>query len=274
MGAELPAGDEPQLNGACFLCYQPLQTSEQVLGTGIPLPPAPRFLAILIAAAVGMAPAAWGATSRTCRVPDVYLTLQSDLDRTESLVDGKRPVRVLVLGPEIGAPLFSERKRSRLEQELSRRLPGVPFTIVDDGPATGTAELDFERIRSEASRTEPDLLIWQVGTSDALAHADPERFGAVLNDAVKWLKERRIDLVLLDPPFVPNVDHEHIYWKIVGKISEVSDSEGVALFRRYAATQYLEVQQQKSGGAQGSPDQQRICMPELLAEAIVRSVTR
>ncbi len=235
--------------------------------------PALCILAITVAA-LSWAPAAWSATSKTCRVPDVYLTFQSDLQRTERLVDGKRPVRILVLGPEIGAPLFSERKRSRLEQELSRRLPGVPVTIVDDGPASGTADTDFERIRAEVARTEPDLLIWQVGTSDALARSDPEDFGSVLNDAVKWLKERQIDLVLLDPPFVPNVDHEHIYWKIVGKIGEISDSEGVALFRRYAATQYLEVQQEKTGNPDAGSDQPRVCMPELLAEAIVRSVTR
>jgi acyl-CoA thioesterase I len=227
-------------------------------------------LSIIVAATAALPAAA--SVSASCRIPDVFLNLPSDLKRTERLVDRARPVRIFVLGPSIGGTQLTERRRNRLFQELERRLPGVVFDIVDDGQAAGFAWDDFSRIRNEVARTEPDLVIWQVGTSEALAAVDPDRFGETLVQASDWLKGRGIDLILIDPPFLPKVQHEELYWRIVGKISEVSDKANLNLFRRYAAMQYLE--QQRLPAPPPDARGRRVCMSELVAEAIVKAVTR
>jgi hypothetical protein len=212
--------------------------------------------------------------SAGCRIPDVFLNLPGDLSRTERLVDRDRPVRIFVLGPAIGGTQLNEKRRTRLQLELERRLPGIAFDFVDGGQAAGFAWDDFSRIRQEVARAEPDLVLWQVGTSDALASVDPDRFGDTLLQAADWLKGRGIDFVLIDPPFVPRVEHEDLYWRIVGKISEVSDKAGLNLFRRYAAMQYLSVEQQKLVAVPPDAATRRVCMSELVAEAIVKAVTR
>jgi hypothetical protein len=232
-----------------------------------------RAAAALLVLAWGAVPASAG-VSAGCRIPDVFLNLPGDLARTERLVDRDRPVRIFVLGPAIGGQPLNDKRRTRLQQELERRLPGVAFDFLDEGHGAGFAWDDFSRIRNEVARAEPDLVLWQVGTTDALASVDPERFGETLLQAADWLKGRGIDFILIDPPFMPQVEHEELYWRIVGKISEVSDKAGLNLFRRYAAMQYLAVEQQKLSSVPPDAAKRRVCMSELVAEAIVKAVTR
>jgi hypothetical protein len=233
------------------------------------------IFALALAAGVFVPSAAQASVSASCRIPDVFLNLPGDLKRTERLVDLNRPVRIFVIGPSIGGSPLSEKRRGRLTTELERRLPNVKFDIVDDGQASGFAWDDFSRIRSEVGRTEPDLVLWQVGTTDALAAIDPDRFGETLLQAAEWLKGKGIDFILIDPPFVPQVQHEELYWRIVGKISEVSDKANLNLFRRYAAMQYLvNLEQQKLSELPSDAAHRRVCMSELVAEAIVKAVTR
>lgn len=218
--------------------------------------------------------AAGAAVSSACRVPDIFLTFDSELNRTERLVDRSAPVRILLIGPQPDRQALSEKKRSRLEVELNRRLPDIVFTIVDEGSAPGLARDDFGRIRAAVERVEPDLIIWQVGTGDALAATDPDSFARTLEQAADWLRGRNVDLVLIDPPFVAGVDHEHLYGRIVKQIDAVSDKERMNVVQQYGATNYL----QSSGsaakdGAKGASDG-RACVPELIAEAIVKAVTR
>lgn len=231
--------------------------------------------AVLLLAATEAGHAGSMPLSANCRVPDVYLKLPGHLPRTERLADRDRPVRVMVFGPAIGGPNLSPKRRSRLEHELERRLGGVQFTILDEGSAPQRlAQDDFERMRAEVSEQEPDLVLWQVGTPDAMAAIDAEAFGTTLSRAARWLKNRGIDFVLIDPPFDPRVQHEKLYWKIVGKIGEVSDHNGFNVFRRYAAMQYLEAQKPEPRNAPAFAANRRACMSELVAEAIVRAVLR
>jgi acyl-CoA thioesterase-1 len=214
-----------------------------------------------------VSPALAGVTA-ACRVPEPYLHFPIDLKRTERLIDLKRPIRILVLGPAIEGPEVIERRHSHLAQALSQRLPGVAFDLLDGWHGARIAEEDFDRLRGEVADTQPDLILWQVGTSDALASTDPLEFGGVLTRAAQWAKELAIDFVFIDPPYLPHVSHEPLYGKMVLAISAVSDGARINLFRRYAAMQYLERAQLKPGA------QHPHCMSELLAEAIVRAVTR
>ena len=214
-----------------------------------------------------LTPALAGVTA-ACRVPDPYLHFPSDLKRTERLIDLKRPIRILVVGPAIEGPEVIERRHSHLAQALQQRLPGVAFDLLDGWHGARIAEEDFDRLRSEVAELQPDLILWQVGTSDALASSDPDEFGGVLTRAAQWTKERAIDFIFIDPPYLPHVPHEPLYGRMVLAISTVSDGARINLFRRYAAMQYLERAQPKAGA------QRPHCMSELLAEAIVRAVTR
>jgi hypothetical protein len=208
--------------------------------------------------------------SKGCRVPDIFLTFDSDLKRTERLVDRSAPVRILLLGPNPERQALSQKKRTRLELELNRRLPDIRFSIVDEGPSRGLVDDDFERLRGAVDRVQPDLIIWQVGTGDALAATDADAFARTLGRAADWLKGRNIDLVLIDPPFIAGVPHEHLYGRMVDQIDALSDRQGMNVVQQYQATNWLH----RSADPALKGMDARLCMPELVAEAIVRAATR
>ena len=212
-------------------------------------------------------PAIAGVTA-ACKVPDPYLRFPTDLKRTEHLIDLKRPIRILVVGPAIEGPTVVEKRHPHLAEALRQRLPNVAFEILDGWHGARIAEEDFDRLRSEVAETEPDLILWQVGTPDALASSDPEEFSDLLTRAAQWAKDQSIDFVVIDPPYLPHVPHEPLYGKMVLAISAASDEARINLFGRYAAMQYLERAPTKPG------TQRPHCMSELLAEAIVRAITR
>lgn len=229
------------------------------------------FVCLLVTLAMGQEPAqAESGMSHACRVPDIFLTFDSDLKRTERLVDRSAPVRILLLGPAAQRQAMSDRKRTRLETELSRRLPDIRFTVINWGSARGLVQDDFERLRAAVEQETPDLVVWQVGTGDALAATDAEAFSRTLEEAADWLKARGIDLVLIDPPFVAGTPHEHLYRRIVSEMDVLSDREHMNVVQQYGATSYLFASPQS--GSRGTDG--RLCLPELLAEAIVRAVTR
>ena len=168
----------------------------------------------LLGGAPGQTGAAMAAVSDRCRVPDSYLAAIGTLDRTESLIGSRRAVRVLMLGPSLAGSM----RRPTLETALEHRLPGVDFQITQV-LSSGLAEDDFEWLRTAVSRSAPDLVIWQVGVRDAVAASDVDQFQRVLDQAAGWIDARGADLILVDPPFVPHVQHERIYVPYVGEIS-------------------------------------------------------
>jgi acyl-CoA thioesterase-1 len=210
-------------------------------------------LAPLCSQALAAAP-----TAPSCRVPDTFLDVSGELDRTEALVLRKRPVRVMMLGAS-GIP------QEVLEQALEKRMPGSSFDV-DITQSPGLIAEDFDRLRTVVVQTAPDLVIWQVGVRDAMAASDVDDFEAMLDRASDWVGQNGPDLLLVDPPFVAQVPHERIYIPYVGEIAKVSRAELIPMLRRYASMQYL------SEKADRLSTDQRPCVPELMAEAISRAV--
>jgi hypothetical protein len=203
--------------------------------------------------------------SDRCRVPDTYLRFATALERTGWRIGHRSPVRIYMLGPLTST--------ARFETELERRLPGINVEVTG-GQQAGLADDDFEMLRTAVARLQPDLVIWQVGVRDALASSDVGDFEGVLDEANTWLEHRGVDLVLMDPPFVPHIRHERIYTPYVGEIGLVSRTEGVPVLRRYAAMQYWSLQREKLRAPPLDARALQPCVNELLAEAISRAAGR
>ncbi|MGQ3674377.1 hypothetical protein ACT6QH_02590 [Xanthobacter sp. TB0139] len=232
----------------------------------------PAVFSLLLAA--GPSPA-MADMSRACHVPDALLVFDARLTRISRLVDHSQPVRILRIRAFQDGP-----EAKTLNSELAHRLPDVRFTIIEEYPQPGDAEDDFAQIRTAIDETDPDLVIWQLGTGDALASTDLDSFSQTLGHAADWIERRDVDLVLVDPPFVPNVAHERLYRRISAWIDAISRRERMNVVNQYDATHYLLSKRTAatpttSPSALPSPAPARPhCMTELMAEAIVRAATR
>lgn len=204
-----------------------------------------------------------------CTVPDAYLKFPGMLDRTEALIGRKRPLRILVIGAEPSTTNAGNAEPA-LERALEKRLPGISIHV-SEARSAGLADDDFNQMRTMVAARAPDLVIWQVGVRDALALNDLGEFQSTLDEASAWFEGKGLDLVLVDPPFVPHVAHERIYVPYVGEIGEKSVSDGVPVLRRYAAMQYWNIEREKRRSPLSEFTAKQPCMTELLAEAISRA---
>jgi acyl-CoA thioesterase I len=88
----------------------------------------------------------------------------------------------------LGATSASKIYVERLERDLESAIVGVNFTVVGRGISGEVAQGAADRMRREVEEVKPDLVIWQVGTNDALSHVAIDRFRACLQKTLSWLK--------------------------------------------------------------------------------------
>jgi lysophospholipase L1-like esterase len=97
-------------------------------------------------------------------------------------------------------------------------------------------------MRREVDEVNPDLVIWQVGTNDALEHIAIDRFRACLQKTLAWLKARNIDVMLINPQYGRSLVKDAFYEDVVKAISEVAQEAQVPVVDRFGAMRKLELE--------------------------------
>ncbi len=151
----------------------------------------------------------------------------------------RRPVKVLAIGSSstvgVGASSPAATYPVRLEVTLEGFLPGLDVRVMNRGVSGETGQGAVERLKLEVAELMPDLVVWQVGTNDAMARIDEDDFADMLRETLGWLEENRIDVVLIDPQYVERLAGDGHYTRIVGTIAEVAREERVLLVNRFGA---------------------------------------
>src|SRR5688500_338586 len=124
--------------------------------------------------------------SRDCRVPGSKLYTLAQLRAVRAALHEGRPLKVLALGPSgtggVGSGSASATYPSRLEEELENRFLGIDV-VVEHRSLPGDITADsIERFTALVTEIEPNLVVWQVGTNDALTKADIEPYGRSCRD--------------------------------------------------------------------------------------------
>ena len=152
-------------------------------------------------------------------------------------------LRILAIGSSstsgIGASSMAANYPSRLQRRLRLIYPGVRIVVVNRGIPGETAAGAAARMKFEARRSKPDLVLWQLGTNGALAKLEIERFRAIVQRTISWLRIEDIGVILIDPQFVPKFrEHAH-YARVVTMLWELARDERVMLVRRFAMMQSI-----------------------------------
>jgi acyl-CoA thioesterase I len=190
--------------------------------------------------------------SPECRVPGSKLYTLASLRGVKAALKERRVIRVLAIGSSstsgVGASSPQATYPARLEGELEKMFSDdVDFEVVNRGVSGEIASDAADRMRNTVAEVDPDLVIWQVGTNDALARVDVESFTQELDDTVKWLKSHNIDVVLVDPQYTASLARHDYYGRIVKAIEDVARKDRVPLVRRFEAMRHLAGQQKTRG---------------------------
>ena len=139
------------------------------------------------------------------------------------------------IGVESGVKSY----RLQLEDMLKVALKGVDVDIINRGTGGEIAQTSSDRIRSEVALTKPDLILWQLGTNDALARVDPDQFTYIVTTTIDWLKANDIDVVLVGLQYTPRFARDESYFAIKHALDKIAKDKGILYVKRYEAMKFI-----------------------------------
>jgi acyl-CoA thioesterase I len=192
---------------------------------------------------------------------------------------GREP-RVLAIGSSstvgVGASTPKHAYIAKLEDTLEGTFRGLDFSVVGKGMSGEVAEGQSARMKDTVAEVKPDLVLWQVGTNDALHKVDLETFKACLRRTLTWLKENNYDVVLVDPQYSEQLTQDDHYSKMVQAVADIAREQRVLLVDRFDAMRELSWTRGDrfylAADNLHLNDNGHRCMAEQLARAIVAGV--
>ncbi len=220
------------------------------------------------------------AFSRECRITAAAHQGRTALRTMRRALKETRVVKVLAVGSSstsgIGASSPFATYPVRLEADLEGLFKGVDVDVVSRGVPGEVGLGACNRMKREVAEVKPDLVVWQVGTNDAMARADIDEFKTNLAKTLQWLARNHIDVVLIDPQYVERLSKDEHYVRVVAAIEEVARQERVMLVHRFGAM--ADLAKQNGEGTILAVDRFHLndlgyrCMAEYAALAIVTGI--
>lgn len=187
------------------------------------------------------------------------------------------PLGILAIGSSstegIGATSAANAYPARLEAELEKRT-GVDFDVKNAGVGGELAAKTLERLKNALKSRWARLVIWQVGTNDAIASVDEALFRATLKAGVAAARAAGIPLVLVDPQFTLKSPDPARYERFVKMVDDIGAADRVPVLSRYAMMKRFAAKSAATIGSLLSRDGLHMsdlgyrCLAHALAEAI------
>lgn len=100
-----------------------------------------------------------------------------------------------------------------------------------------TAVQTVERLEAVLKAQSFDLVIWQVGTNDAIKGVSEDAFRTLLERGIAAVKASGTSLMLLDQQYFPAIKDLSRYEQFVRAVSALGRERKVSVFSRYAMMQ-------------------------------------
>ncbi len=215
--------------------------------------------------------------SRDCQIGSTAIVEESPLPHVATALQSRRPIKILAIG---ASPIMSRRVNGghgeTIRQLLKQAVQGLDVVMINRGVSGELSAQAAVRLKNEVALTEPDLVLWQVGTNDALAYVPLDDFENTVEDTLAWLKEHKIDVVLVGLQYVGQMALDDHYRAVRDMLRKIAVKQNVMIVRRYEAQQFLD--RAESGGGGLVPDEFErteagyVCLAQYMARAITLGI--
>jgi acyl-CoA thioesterase I len=174
---------------------------------------------------------------------DACLTLKKGLSLGVPLVNVKAKLRtgqrltIVALGSSsttgFGAFRSDAAFPTVMREELLRLRPSARIELINSGRVMETIAGNIARIDYDVLRNKPDLVVWQLGTNEAVWRGIPNNTKRLVNDAVRQLKAVHSDVILVDLQYAPLVLATTRHIEMEKIITEVAREQNVGVFPRF-----------------------------------------
>jgi acyl-CoA thioesterase-1 len=238
-----------------------------------------RALAALIAAVAMLAASALSAQTMSPEPPAVpkecgdARTTDTALPNSALALERRKKIKILAIGASSAALLGTGRSGTPplLERILERTIKGLDIEVINRGFSGELAEAAGERLKIEVALNHPDLVLWQVGTNDALAQVPVEEFQEAVVKAVRWLRSHNVDVILVGLHYMKQLAKDEHYQAIRDSLRRVASAEHVLRVGRYEAQEVLARTMEKDGQ---QPDQQELGPSEINYNCMALNLAR
>ncbi|MBC7578919.1 SGNH/GDSL hydrolase family protein [Tardiphaga sp.] len=172
-----------------------------------------------------------------CEVPAYLLTSESALPKVAEAVKPSGKLNVLVIGSRssvIGVSDQSAAYPARLQTYLRDKFPKVDVNVSLELQVKKTAEEMVPVLGKLVEERKPSLVIWQVGTVDAMRQIDADDFRNALDEGVSAMKAAGTDVILMNLQYSPRTETMISGLAYLDNMRVVAQQHDVPLFDRFA----------------------------------------
>ena len=242
--------------------------------------------ALLLAIAIGLAPAGVvpaRAEPPGCAAPTEALEAAPMPGAFAAIARGE--LRIMVVGSAVTGGASSEAAAwpQRLEAILAARLAPVAVRVTSHG-ARGSMAADHARIiAAEAPRQRPHLMVWQLGTVEAVRGSPPEEMSDAVQEAAARLRSLRgelTDLVLMDMQFSRFLRANSYVESYRDQLRVAAMAGGAQLFSRWAImkhwaeTERIDLERTPRERRAAATDELNDCLARALAVFVLEGTQR
>ena len=195
---------------------------------------------ITIGAAGAQSPPAETPLSKACQPGATATADQSPLPNVAAALAQRKALRILAFGAAPGrVGAHGGGYTAVIEAMLTHALKGVDVVMINRGVSGELAASAAVRMKTQVALEEPDLVLWQVGTNDALAYVPADEFALTVKEQIDWLKSHKVDVVLVGLQFAREMVREPHYVEIRETLRKLAVQENVIVIRFFEAMQII-----------------------------------
>jgi hypothetical protein len=178
-----------------------------------------------------------------CDIPLDLVRFKHPLPNLAQGLKSGRKIKIVAIGSsstagEGGIPPYPCRLEVALRDRYRERFPGLTIDVLNRGMGGEEARDELNRFDRDVLDEAPVLVIWQVG-ANAVFHGNPPLpdVAAAIAEGLARLRERPIDVVLMDLQFAPAMlqpNTTQAAETMASLIAAEAERAGVNLFRRFA----------------------------------------
>jgi acyl-CoA thioesterase-1 len=235
------------------------------------------LFAVITAAAPAIA-----AEPDECATPPDLMEAGTELPHLAARLKAHQPATIVAIG---GASTIGQAAGSpdlsyphQLEQILAQDYPKGAITVVNKGVPRQSARQNLERFPTDVFAEDPVMVIWETGTNDAVRGTDVDDFAGTLQTGVDQLKNRAIDIVMVDMQFSKSATALINFEAYLKALHRVGDLSEVYVLPRYAMMRYWSEQKVFNFDDVAPDDRAKLaarvydCIAHKLAQVIRRAV--
>lgn len=169
---------------------------------------------------------------------------------------------------------------ARLQSELLNKVPAVQVEVVNRGKMRQSAQQMIDRMTTDVVAEQPDLVIWETGTAEAVRGIEVDQFSTALIAGIERLTAAGIDVILMDMQYARTTARLIHFEPYVEAMAQVGVMRNIFVFQRYeimrgwVEDERLSFADQTPAEAMKVADRVYACLAEILAEIIARSLAR